>query len=64
MNFIKRLRGFSMYQNNINNEMYRKGYDNATICFAYVPDFKNDKDKQDYTKGYRDGLIKRGVIKE
>jgi len=28
------------------NKMYQKGYDNAVISFAYIPDFKNKKEKK------------------
>jgi hypothetical protein len=32
-------------------EMYKRGYDNAAICFAYIPNFKNEQDIIDYTVG-------------
>ena len=28
------------------NEIYQKGYDNAVRSFAYIPDFKNKKEKK------------------
>lgn len=32
-------------------EMYKRGYDNTAIYFAYIPDFKNQQDILDYTAG-------------
>jgi hypothetical protein len=32
-------------------EMYKRGYDNTAIYFAYIPDFKNQQDIIDYTEG-------------
>lgn len=37
------------------SEMYQKGYDNAAIRFSYIPHFKTDKEKQDFTRGLKDG---------
>jgi hypothetical protein len=28
------------------SEMYQRGYDNAAIKFAYIPDFKNETEKK------------------
>lgn len=37
------------------NEMYQKGYDNAVRSFAYIPDFKNKKEKKEFERGLKDG---------
>lgn len=37
-------------------DYYQHGYDNAAIRFAYIPDFPSDKAKQDWERGYKDGL--------
>lgn len=39
---------------NKKSEMYEKGYQN-TICFAYIPDFKNEQEKLDFETGLKDG---------
>lgn len=48
------------------NEMYQKGYDNAVISFAYIPDFKNEKEKKEFERGLKDGYktIKKKNKKE
>ena len=38
------------------SEMYQRGYDDMTICFSYIPEFVNEKEKQDYERGLKDGL--------
>jgi hypothetical protein len=39
--------------------MYQQGYDNAAICFAYIPDFKNTQEKIDFETGLKDGYNKK-----
>ncbi len=51
------------------SEMYQKGYDNAAISFAYIPDFQCDQEKKDFETGLKDGyvaadLIKMGLIRK
>jgi hypothetical protein len=36
------------------SEMYEKGYQNA-IYFAYIPDFKDQNDIIEYSRGFHDG---------
>lgn len=38
--------------------MYQNGYDNVAVCFAYIPDFKNNKEKQDFEQGMKDAMEK------
>jgi|GEM_PF-5011755 len=40
---------------NESNEMYKSGYDSATVCFGYIPDFANDAEKDAWAQGYKDG---------
>jgi len=37
------------------SEMYQRGYDNAAIRFAYIPDFKTATEKADFERGMKDG---------
>ena len=41
---------------NIHSEMYRRGYDNIAVCFSYIPDFKTEQDKIDYTAGSKKAI--------
>ena len=41
------------------SDMYQRGYDDATIGFSYIPDFKNDKEKKEYERGLKDGYANR-----
>jgi len=45
------------------SEMYQRGYDNAAISFAYIPDFKNQKEKADFERGLKDGYSKIKELK-
>ena len=36
------------------SDMYQRGYDNVAIRFAYIPDFKNDKEREDFMWGMSD----------
>lgn len=44
---------------NKKSEMYRKGYDNFAVSFAYIPDFKNEQEKIDFEAGAKDGFEKK-----
>ena len=41
---------------NINSDMYQRGYDNIAVCFSYIPDFKTEQDKIDYTAGSKKAM--------
>ena len=43
---------------NKKSDMYQKGYDNAAISFAYIPDFRNVQEKIDFEAGLKDGYKK------
>ena len=45
----------------LKSDMYQKGYDNAAIGFAYIPDFNGKEDSNEFSRGYKDGkkAIKR-----
>ena len=43
-------------QVNVHNEMFQRGYDNIAVCFAYIPDFKTEQDKIDYTAGSKKAI--------
>jgi len=45
------------------SEMYQRGYDNAAISFAYIPDFKNEKERLDFSRGLKDGYAKIALLK-
>jgi hypothetical protein len=40
------------------SEMYQRGYDNAAVRFAYIPDFKTPEEKKDFELGMKDGYAK------
>ena len=46
-------------QINIHSEMYQRGYDNIAVCFAYIPEFKTEQDKIDYTAGSKKAITDR-----
>lgn len=45
------------------SEMYRHGYDNAAICFGYVPDISNKQDAINYSAGVSAGYASRDAIR-
>ena len=45
------------------SEMYQRGYDNVAIRFAYIPDFKNDKERKDFERGMKDGYARLEQLK-
>lgn len=45
------------------SEMYQRGYDNAAISFAYIPDFRSEKERLDFSRGLKDGYAKRELLK-
>ena len=45
------------------SEMYQCGYDNAAISFAYIPDFKSEKERLDFNRGLKDGYAKIELLK-
>ena len=45
------------------SEMYQRGYDNAAINFAYIPDFKSEKERLDFNRGLKDGYAKIELLK-
>lgn len=53
---------------NKKSAMYQDGYDNATIAFGYIPDFKDAQEKLDFEGGLKDGYAylknKNNVVKE
>ena len=44
-------------------EMYKRGYDNTAISFAYIPDFNSHEDKLEFEQGLKDGYAKRELLK-
>ena len=44
------------------SEMYQRGYDNAAISFAYIPDFKNIQDKKDFERGLKEGFEYKPMV--
>lgn len=45
------------------SEMYQRGYDNAAVRFAYIPDFKNEEQRLEFQRGMRDGFERLDKIK-
>jgi hypothetical protein len=45
------------------SEMYQKGYDNAAVRFAYIPDFKTPEEKKEFERGMKDGYAKVTSVK-
>lgn len=45
------------------SEMYQRGYENAAINFAYIPDFKSSQEKIDFENGLKDGYDKVKLLK-
>ena len=45
------------------SEMYQRGYDNSAISFAYIPDFKSEKERLDFNRGLKDGYAKIELLK-
>lgn len=43
---------------------YISGFENAAICFGYIPDFRTDADKLEYTQGLKDGFARVKELKE
>lgn len=50
-------------EHNKKSEMYRKGYENSAISFAYIPDFKNAQEKIDFEAGLKEGYENSKFIK-
>jgi len=44
------------------SQMYIKGYENAAMQFAYIPDFSTPEEKKDFERGLKDGYAKRKRI--
>ena len=40
------------------SEMYQRGYEDASIRFGYIPDFRSESERLDYNRGLKDGYAK------